>query len=147
MVSTGEVDMLDPKFEQKLKQIFDRYDDDGSGEIDASELGMIFAALGQPMSDDEVEKLVKEIDEDESGMIEFPEFLKMVSSKESSGLQMLRDQALGELDAEERYSWMRGKILRFKNGAHAPYYYQTEVNGFFLSFFFLFFSYIFPSGF
>ena len=25
-------------------------------------------------------------------------------------------QALGEMDAEARYSWMRGKILRFKTG-------------------------------
>ena len=25
----------DPAFEEKLQQIFDRYDDDGSGEIDA----------------------------------------------------------------------------------------------------------------
>eukprot|EP01045_Picozoa_sp_COSAG04_P021309 COSAG04_NODE_2279_length_4398_cov_2.596650_3_plen_145_part_00 len=32
---TGEVNVDDPAFEEKLQQIFDRYDDDGSGEIDA----------------------------------------------------------------------------------------------------------------
>ena len=39
----------DEDFDAACLQIFKRYDDDGSGEIDASELGQILETLGQPM--------------------------------------------------------------------------------------------------
>ena len=39
----------DEDFDAACLQIFKRYDDDGSGEIDASELGQILESLGQPM--------------------------------------------------------------------------------------------------
>ena len=113
---TGDVDVDDPAFEEKLRQIFDRYDDDGSGEIDAEELGQIFAALGQPMEEAELLRLVEEIDEDGSGMIEFDEFLQMVKSTGGGAAAVLREQAFGEMDAEERHMWARGKVLRFPNG-------------------------------
>jgi Ca2+-binding EF-hand superfamily protein len=113
---TGDVDVDDPAFEEKLRQIFERYDDDGSGEIDAEELGQIFEALGQPMEEDELLQLVEEIDEDGSGMIEFDEFLQMVKSTGGGAAAVLRDQAFGEMDAEERHMWARGKVLRFPNG-------------------------------
>ena len=146
---TGEVNVDDPAFEEKLQQIFDRYDDDGSGEIDAvrspsprqfgrsgrwilkcgavgllftarclrqEELGQIFEALGQPMAPDELTALVEEIDADGSGMIEFDEFLQMVKSTGGGAAAVLRDQAFGEMDAEEKHMWARGKILRFPQG-------------------------------
>lgn len=116
MERTGDVDVDDPAFEEKLHQIFDRYDDDGSGEIDAEELGQIFAALGQPMEEEALLKLVEEIDEDGSGMIEFDEFLQMVKSTGGGAAAVLREQAFGEMDAEERHMWARGKILRFPDG-------------------------------
>jgi Ca2+-binding EF-hand superfamily protein len=113
---TGDVDVDDPAFEEKLHQIFDRYDDDGSGEIDAEELGQIFAGLGQEMEEAELMKLVAEIDVDGSGLIDFDEFLQMVKSTGGGAAAVLRDQAFGEMDAEERHMWARGKILRFPTG-------------------------------
>jgi Ca2+-binding EF-hand superfamily protein len=115
---TGDIDVLDPRFEEKLRHVFERFDDDGSGEIDETELGLIFEALGHPMEPDELAALVKEVDEDGSGMIEFDEFLRMVQSSKMGGAAaaVLREQAFGEMDAEERYDWARGKILRFRNG-------------------------------
>lgn len=113
---TGDVEMDDPAFEEKLRQIFDRYDDDGSGEIDAEELGQIFEALGQPMEHQKLLELVEEIDEDGSGMIEFDEFLQMVKSTGGGAAAVLREQAFGEMDEEERHMWARGKILRFPDG-------------------------------
>ena len=113
---TGEVDVNDPAFAEKLRQIFDRYDDDGSGEIDAEELGQIFEALGQPMEHDALMSLVAEIDVDGSGLIDFDEFLQMVQSTGGGAVSVLREQAFGEMDAEERHMWARGKIVRFPNG-------------------------------
>eukprot|EP01048_Picozoa_sp_COSAG05_P006572 COSAG05_NODE_435_length_9845_cov_24.433364_2_plen_598_part_00 len=54
----------DEKFEATLKTIFDKYDDDGSGEIDASELGEIMASLGHEISAEEASTMVDEIDLD-----------------------------------------------------------------------------------
>ena len=80
------------------------------------ELGQIFEALGQPMAPDELTALVEEIDADGSGMIEFDEFLQMVKSTGGGAAAVLRDQAFGEMDAEEKHMWARGKILRFPQG-------------------------------
>ena len=44
-----------------------RYDDDGSGEIDAEELQGIMENLGVSVTEEEIEKMVLEIDEDGSG--------------------------------------------------------------------------------
>ena len=63
--------MKDVDFDEKCRALFNRYDDDGSGEIDAAELGEIFAALGRPMEDAELAALVTEIDADGSGTIDF----------------------------------------------------------------------------
>ena len=94
-------------FAANLKTIFDRYDDDGSGEIDAEELLEIMRSLGVQVTEEvrhraarpgrarsspgsagrltarasrtqEIEVMVKEIDEDESGTIDFEEFKAMV---------------------------------------------------------------------
>ena len=45
----------------ELRNIFDNFDNDGSGSIDADEIGKIFKAQGQPMSKLEVEELIKEV--------------------------------------------------------------------------------------
>ena len=90
----------------------------GSGQIDAAELGLIFAALGHEMDESKLAVLVQEIDSDGSGTIEFDEFLQMVQSSDIGGdaAQALREQTFGEMDADQRFEWARGKILRFRNG-------------------------------
>ena len=44
-----------------------RYDDDGSGEIDAMELAQLMESLGHEITEKEADKMVKEIDQDNSG--------------------------------------------------------------------------------
>ena len=101
---TGDVDVDDPAFAEKLRQIFDRYDDDGSGEIDAEELGQIFEVLGQPMEEGALMVLVQEIDVDGSGLIDFEEFLQVAKSTDGgAAAAVLRDQVFGEMDVEERH--------------------------------------------
>eukprot|EP00898_Chlorokybus_atmophyticus_P000120 jgi/Chlat1/1108/Chrsp110S01593 len=47
-----------------------------SGTIDASELRATLQALGQSPTDEELFLMISQVDEDNSGEIEFPEFLK-----------------------------------------------------------------------
>jgi len=62
----------------EFNEIFDLFDGDGGGSIDASELGSVMRTLGKNPSPEELAKLVKEIDEDGSGEIEFDEFLLLL---------------------------------------------------------------------
>ena len=47
-----------------FKAAFDTFDADGSGSIDADELGHIMTTMGKEMSRDEIEDLIRNVDED-----------------------------------------------------------------------------------
>ena len=51
-----------------------RFDDDGSGMLDAKEIREVLRAFGKDLNDDEFEVAMQEIDEDGSGEVEFEEF-------------------------------------------------------------------------
>jgi len=56
-------------------------DDDSSGSIDAEEIGILVQALGgKKMDEDELQKLVDEVDKDGSGEIEWDEFLVIMDN-------------------------------------------------------------------
>lgn len=59
----------------EYREMFDLFDEDKSGAIDAEELGKVMRALGQFPTNAEVNKIVEEVDEDGSGVVEFSEFL------------------------------------------------------------------------
>mmetsp|Transcript_75563 Transcript_75563/g.133369 ORF Transcript_75563/g.133369 Transcript_75563/m.133369 type:complete len:514 (-) Transcript_75563:351-1892(-) len=69
--------------EQKLeiKEAFDLFDTDGSGEIDGKELRVAMKALGFNHTQGEIDKMIIEVDDDGSGEIGFPEFLTMMTIK------------------------------------------------------------------
>eukprot|EP00756_Hemistasia_phaeocysticola_P048891 Hpha_TRINITY_DN23305_c0_g1::TRINITY_DN23305_c0_g1_i1::g.96854::m.96854/K16465/CETN1; centrin-1 len=79
---------------QGLKECFDHFDTDGSGSIDSSELGEVFKAFGQEVSEEEIQRMLAEVDEDGSGEIEFDEFLMLMIHNfggEESGEQEIQD--------------------------------------------------------
>lgn len=65
----------------EFKRVFSSFDKDGSGSIDASELGDAMRSLGQNPTKVELEEMIKEVDADKSGSIEFPEFMKMMKQQ------------------------------------------------------------------
>ena len=64
--------------EAKVKEMFDMLDADGGGSIDTGELTQAFIALGISDTKEEIELLVREIDTDGSGEIEYEEFCAMI---------------------------------------------------------------------
>jgi len=62
-----------PKKSQ-LREVFDELDKDRSGKLDADELKLIMHDLGRGFSDEEILLLVKTLDLNESGFINFDEF-------------------------------------------------------------------------
>merc|ERR1712167_311971 len=63
---------------QEIKEAFDLFDTDGSGNIDAKELKVAMRALGFEPKKEEIQKMISDVDDDGSGTIEYEEFLKMM---------------------------------------------------------------------
>ena len=68
---------------EEFKQAFALFDKDGNGHVDANELGQVLASLGQIPTEDEINRMIAEVDGDMNGTIEFAEFLDMMKSKMS----------------------------------------------------------------
>merc|ERR1719161_2916489 len=66
---------------QEIKEAFDLFDTDGSGNIDAKELKVAMRALGFEPKKEEIQKMISDGDDDGSGTIEYEEFLKMMAHK------------------------------------------------------------------
>ena len=79
---------------QRLNDVFNHFDTDGSGSIDIAELGHVFVAMGQPMAQEDLEALMKQADDDGSGEMEFEEFLLLMCS--NFGVNHAFDQDLLE---------------------------------------------------
>eukprot|EP00004_Rigifila_ramosa_P007666 TRINITY_DN1877_c0_g1_i1.p1 TRINITY_DN1877_c0_g1~~TRINITY_DN1877_c0_g1_i1.p1 ORF type:complete len:890 (+),score=253.53 TRINITY_DN1877_c0_g1_i1:81-2672(+) len=72
----------------EIKAQFDSFDTDKSGDVDASEIGNLLSKVGEKPTKEEVLKIMKEVDTDNSGKIDFNEFLvvvKKVRANKQSG--------------------------------------------------------------
>lgn len=58
----------------ELEKVFNRFDANGDGKISATELGDIMRALGSSPTDDEIGRMMAEIDADGDGFIDLKEF-------------------------------------------------------------------------
>ncbi|KAK9809046.1 hypothetical protein WJX72_008371 [[Myrmecia] bisecta] len=72
---------------EMCRKAFAGFDTDNSGTIDAKELKLVLQALGQAPSDEELFVMISQVDEDRSGEIEFPEFLKVVEKQKKDAAQ------------------------------------------------------------
>lgn len=61
-----------------LRECFKHFDTDGSGAIDVQELGNVFQAFGQDLSEQELEDMIRDVDHDGSGEIGFEDFLMLM---------------------------------------------------------------------
>merc|ERR1719486_1516233 len=69
---------------KEVKEAFDLFDTDGSGAIDAKELKVAMQALGFEPTNQEITKMVQEIDVDGNSTVEFEEFIEMMEGKMSN---------------------------------------------------------------
>ncbi|CAI9098588.1 OLC1v1035262C1 [Oldenlandia corymbosa var. corymbosa] len=66
---------------QEIKEAFDLFDTDRSGTIDAKELNVAMRALGFEATEEEIIRMIAEVDKNGSGAIDFEEFLHMMTAK------------------------------------------------------------------
>ena len=72
---------LDDVALESFNEAFQLFDKDGSGAISADELGTVMRSLGETPTDEEVVKMVAEVDESGDGEIDFGEFCGMMKKK------------------------------------------------------------------
>jgi len=72
---------LAPEQVAEIKEAFNLFDVDGSGQIDYKELKAAMKALGIQVKKEELRKMISDVDTDGSGSVEFPEFLQMMTGK------------------------------------------------------------------
>ena len=66
--------------EEELLKAFKIFDKDGNGFISAAELRNVMTSLGEKLTEEEIEDLIKEADIDSDGLISYHEFVKMMLS-------------------------------------------------------------------
>lgn len=69
------------KFDEQddLRMAFRVFDKNGDGYISASELKSVMESLGEKMTDEQVEEMIREADLDGNGLIDYNEFIKIMS--------------------------------------------------------------------
>jgi hypothetical protein len=81
----------------EIRQQFDQFDEDKNGHITASEIGNVLKALGESVPGYQIRDMIKEVDIDENGTVEFDEFVEMYkkvkSGKKKFALQETSEKA------------------------------------------------------
>ncbi|THU74099.1 hypothetical protein C4D60_Mb04t29780 [Musa balbisiana] len=65
----------------EFQEAFCLFDKDGDGCITLEELGTVIKSLGQDPSEEELQEMIREVDSDGNGTIEFGEFLNLMARK------------------------------------------------------------------
>merc|ERR1711886_15653 len=73
--------MKDTDTEEELIEAFNVFDRDGNGFISAAELRHVMTNLGEKLTDEEVDEMIREADVDGDGQINYEEFVKMMMAK------------------------------------------------------------------
>jgi centrin-1 len=79
----GKAKPLTDDQKREVKEAFDLFDTDGSGAIDGKELKVAMQALGFEPTNDEIAKMMADIDTDGNATVEFEEFIEMMEGKMS----------------------------------------------------------------
>jgi len=91
----------------EIKEAFDLFDSDKSGEIDTEELKQALKNLGIDAKNQTLQNMMSDLDKDNSGKIDFDEFIDMMTAKMSDrdtkeDLQKVFRLFLGDDDKSDR---------------------------------------------
>ncbi|KAI0551337.1 calmodulin [Xylaria curta] len=67
--------------EEELRQAFKVFDRDNSGSISPEELRSVMASIGEKVTDEEVDEMIREADQDGDGRIDYNEFVQIFMQK------------------------------------------------------------------
>jgi len=73
--------MKETDSEEELREAFRVFDKDGNGFISSAELRHVMTNLGEKLTDDEVDEMIREADLDGDGTVNYEEFVTMMTAK------------------------------------------------------------------
>ncbi|NXD04483.1 CALMS protein, partial [Certhia brachydactyla] len=73
--------MRDTDSEEEIREAFRVFDKDGNGYISAAELRHVMTNLGEKLTDEEVDEMIKEADCNNDGQVNYEEFVRMMTEK------------------------------------------------------------------
>src|SRR5919199_2294623 len=98
---------------EKLWEAFKVFDADGSGAISSEELGQVMRSLGQSPNETELRDMIKEVDVDLSGTIDFEEFKALLISRQGDRKSRLKlafsvfdENGSGQITVDELHNVM-----------------------------------------
>jgi hypothetical protein len=68
-----------PRLRISTRRCFDQIDLDRGGTLDLEELGQAFMSMGETVTDADLLEVVRMVDENDNGEVEFEEFISMIS--------------------------------------------------------------------
>jgi len=90
-------DEMDEDELEEWRTIFNLFDVDGDQSITGEELGVVLRSMGQNPSEQELKEMISEMDEDDSGTVDFEEFVILMKKKTAD------NEAEGNDDIEEAF--------------------------------------------
>jgi len=67
--------------ETELRQAFKVFDRDGSGTIDTEELRHVMKSLGENLTDEQIDEMIREADKDGDGTVDYNEFVQLLGGE------------------------------------------------------------------
>ena len=67
--------------EEELKEAFSVFDQNGDGVISIDELRSVMEKLGEKLSDDEISLIIHQVDSKNKGIIDFDEFVQLMTAQ------------------------------------------------------------------
>ncbi|MEN2499512.1 MAG: hypothetical protein MHMPM18_003721, partial [Marteilia pararefringens] len=80
-MTTASLFELGETQKQQIKQAFEIFSEDSNGTIKKRDLKVIMRGLGYDMSENDISKLMKQYDTKRTGLIDFSDFLKIITQK------------------------------------------------------------------
>ena len=68
----------DENSDEEIREAFSVFDKDGNGVISPAELRHVLSNIGQKLSDDEIDEIMRDTDEDEDELINYEEFVTLM---------------------------------------------------------------------
>uniref|UniRef100_A0AC35GAQ0 EF-hand domain-containing protein n=1 Tax=Panagrolaimus sp. PS1159 TaxID=55785 RepID=A0AC35GAQ0_9BILA len=122
----------------EFHQLFSMFDTDGSGAIGSEELKEAILSIGLAASDVEIDTLIKEVDEDGNGEIDFAEFChcmkKSQSLAKSSNEEIIRqcfkifDQDGNGMITENEFKYVAKEIGGFSDELAEHVFHELDIS-------------------